>query len=232
MSKQMKLLMESFNSYIIEESVKSFEELYENQNKELAQKMAALGKQLLMAKKNPQEFIKQFVDKTEKEMNTMQQKLSGAKDGDKQQAQPEKYSSSKEAAAAALSDPKGALEKINKDIMADQQAIKQLDKAGDQAIKQAEPNELDIIKKADAEVNSVFDQSRIMSKHIFDQFKQAAKTKNLELMNAAQNDFIGFGKYTDNVIEKIKQAFNSKEWNKISKLSSDFKSMVQDMISA
>ena len=41
MSKHMKLLMENFNSYMIEESVKSFEELYENENKELVQKMAA-----------------------------------------------------------------------------------------------------------------------------------------------------------------------------------------------
>ena len=102
---------------------------------------------------------------------------------------------------------------------------------GDHAIKQTEPNELDIIKKADAEVNVVFDQTRIMSKHIFDQFKKAATAKNIQLMNAAQSDFIGFGKYTDNVLAKVKQAFNNKKWDEVSKISSDFKSMVQRMIS-
>ena len=87
MSKHMKLLMENFNSYMIEESVKSFEELYENENKELVQKMAALGKQLMLAKNKPQQFVKQFISKTEKEMNTMQQKLSGGNGEDKQQEQ-------------------------------------------------------------------------------------------------------------------------------------------------
>ena len=227
----MKLLMENFNSYMIEESVKSFEELYENENKELVQKMAALGKQLMLAKNKPQQFVKQFINKTEKEMNTMQQKLSGGKGEDKQQAQPDKYSSSKEAAAAALSDPKGALAKINKDLNADQQALKKLDKMGDQAVKQAEPNEADRIRKAGDELNSIFDQAKIMRKHIFDQFKKAAAAKNMQLMNAAQSDFIGFAKYTDNVIASVNQAFNKNEWDKISKISSDFKSMVQRLIS-
>ena len=227
----MKLLMENFNSYMIEESVKSFEELYENQNKELVQKMAALGKQLNQARYKPQEFIKQFISKTEKEMNTMQQKLSGGKGEDKQQAQPDKYSSSKEAAAAALSDPEGALAKINKDLKADQQALKKLDKMGDQAIKQAEPSEVDRIRKADGEFQTIYDQSSLMSKHIFAQFKKAAKAKNMQLMNAAQSDFIGFNKYTDNVIASVNQAFKNNEWDKISKISSDFKSMVQRLIS-
>ena len=222
--------MENFNSYMIEESVKSFEELYENENKELAQKMAALGKQLMLAKNKPQQFVKQFINKTEKEMNTMQQKLSGGKGEDKQ-AQPDKYSSSKEAAAAALSDPEGALAKINKDLKADQQALKKLDKMGDQAIKQAEPSEVDRIRKADGEFQVIYDQSSLMSKHIFAQFKKAAKAKNMQLMNAAQSDFIGFNKYTDNVIASVNQAFKNNEWDKISKISSDFKSMVQRLIS-
>lgn len=228
---KMKLIMENFNSYVIEEFEKSFEKLYENQNKELAQKMAALGKQLMMAKKKPQKFIKQFVDKTEKEMNSMQQKLSGGKGEDKQQAQPEKYSSSKEAAAAALSDPQGALAKINKDLKADQQAIQQLDKAGDQAIQQAKPDEMEKIKKADAEINVIFNQSQIMSRHIFAQFKKAVKEKNMQLMNAAQNDFIGFNKYADAVIANAQKAFKGGKWDEMSKMSNEFKSMVQKMVS-
>ena len=121
--------------------------------------------------------------------------------------------------------------KINKDLKADQQALKKLDKMGDQAIKQAEPSEVDRIRKADGEFQVIYDQSSLMSKHIFAQFKKAAKAKNMQLMNAAQSDFIGFNKYTDNVIASVNQAFKNSEWDKISKISSDFKSMVQRLIS-
>ena len=237
---KMKLLMENFNSYVIEEMEKSFEELYENQNKKLnenAKQVAKYMKQLNMIAKKPEQFLKKSKASVEKKIKKAQIAMGADPDQLKKgNASPEQpktgnYANSKEAAAAAMSDPQGALAKINKDLKADQQAIKQLDKAGDQAIKQAEPNEMEKIKKADAEVNVIFDQSQIMSRHIFDQFKKAVKEKNMQLMNAAQSDFIGFGKYSDNAIADATKAFKSKNWDELSNMSNQFKTMVQKMVS-
>jgi len=206
--------------------------------------MAELGKQLMMAKHKPDKFLKQFIDQTTKKMKGMQKEISPNKASKEEQPQKgdkgDKYATSKDAALNALNDPEASLAKINKDIKAKQVALKQLDQIGDKledkadsvpSLKPAKQK----IQQADDAIKSIFDNTKKLSDHIFKQFKQAAKNKNLKLMQAAQGDFIGFNKYSSNVIKQANAAFskgakNPSEFDKILKLANDFKAMAGKMM--